>query len=257
MPRSTATQRQVVRNFGTCLNFTAASNKVTVTSAASISMNGRSSFGVSAWIYARSAGGTGFGRVVDKRGTGTSGFLILANSVTANSVALRGIVDCATTSADATLSVKIPLRQWVHVIMNFNENADSRITFYVNNTLQTLTSVTQGNGAVKNDSALDLTIGGKTATTDSGFDGYIDEVMFHTTALTSDERTALYFQGTVPSPTSARWKFDEGSGTSAADSIGSNTGTISGATYSSNVVMVPRTTAGTRTVVPVPRTQVS
>jgi hypothetical protein len=71
------------------------------------------------------------------------------------------------------------------------------------------------------------------------FDGIIDDVRIYNRALSADEIRKLYKSGQATlkqGPTNGglvgHWKFDEGSGTSAGDSSGnSNTGTITGATW--------------------------
>ena len=70
------------------------------------------------------------------------------------------------------------------------------------------------------------------------YSGLIDEVAFFSSDQSSNISTI--YNGGVPgdltslSP-SGWWRFNEGSGTTATDSAGSNNGTISGVTYSTNV----------------------
>lgn len=88
-----------------------------------------------------------------------------------------------------------------------------------------------------------------------GFDGFtslygkIDDARCYTRPLSAAEVTNLYY-GIEPSPGPANWyKLDEGSGTTATDSgSAAKNGTISTATYSTDVFMVARTVAGSRTV---------
>lgn len=78
--------------------------------------------------------------------------------------------------------------------------------------------------------------------------GMYDEFQVFNFAFTSDQRSAAQYQGTYPSTGKVvYYKFDEGSGTSATDSSGNaKTGTISNATYTTDVVLKPRTAAGVR-----------
>ncbi len=63
-----------------------------------------------------------------------------------------------------------------------------------------------------------------------------DQVRTWSVALTQEEVTNLYLRNYKPSIPELEWLFDEGSGSSATDSSGNgNTGTISGATYLSDV----------------------
>lgn len=64
---------------------------------------------------------------------------------------------------------------------------------------------------------------------DGQFDGLIDDVRVWDRALSTNEVADLYNASAPAMPTPiAEWKMDEGSGTTAADSIGSNDGTLLG-----------------------------
>jgi hypothetical protein len=67
------------------------------------------------------------------------------------------------------------------------------------------------------------------------FNGDLDEIMFFNTTLTAADVLYLYQRRLVSSAGTAGlvswWKFNEGSGTTATDSVDSNPGTISGCTY--------------------------
>ena len=69
--------------------------------------------------------------------------------------------------------------------------------------------------------------------------GKIDDVSLFDYKLTAANVTSIYNGGTPNDISSlsplAWWQFNEGSGTTAIDSAGSNNGTISGATYSTDV----------------------
>ena len=73
-------------------------------------------------------------------------------------------------------------------------------------------------------------------------DGLIDEFAYFTNyELTDSDVTAIYGTGVpnnlndLSTPPTAWYRFEEGSGTTVTDSIGSNNGTINGSTYSTNV----------------------
>lgn len=73
------------------------------------------------------------------------------------------------------------------------------------------------------------------------FNGLIDEVAIYNRALTAEEIQQRYQKTSVPtqehpSGMVSYWKFDEGSGTIAGDSIGPNDGTLYGATWTSGKV---------------------
>lgn len=73
------------------------------------------------------------------------------------------------------------------------------------------------------------------------FKGKIDEVRYYNRLFTLAEAQAFCY-GVEPNPSGlvSRYKFDEGSGTTAIDSAGAKNGTITAASYSSDVFMIPR-----------------
>lgn len=77
------------------------------------------------------------------------------------------------------------------------------------------------------------------------YTGLADDFCIWNRCITAAEVTQNYSTGVAPSSGIVlRWLFNEGSGSSAIDSSGnSNTGSISGATYSTDVVMKARTAA--------------
>lgn len=78
----------------------------------------------------------------------------------------------------------------------------------------------------------------------------ITDVRTYTSAFTATQVKALYLQGINATPTNLWWKFNEGSGTTANDSSGnSNTGTITAATWSTDVPSRIRTAASARTLI--------
>jgi hypothetical protein len=82
--------------------------------------------------------------------------------------------------------------------------------------------------------------------TSYAFNGLIDEVKVFNRKLTSDEVAISYYSGIEPHPADAEYLFNEGSGTVALDSSGNgNDGTITGATYTSDVPMKERTAVPT------------
>lgn len=84
-------------------------------------------------------------------------------------------------------------------------------------------------------------IGGWDGTT-AGFnyEGNLEEVRYYSSVLTQDEVTKLYNNNIVPKGCVGEWLLNEGSGTTATDTVGTNNGTISGATWSTDVPTKPR-----------------
>jgi len=236
MPRSTATGRiaatgrLAIRDFGTALSFNGVSDLVTIPHNANQLLT--TGFTLSAWINPRSLGDINGGRIFDKTGgAGTGGFYFKVGS--SNVVGFA--VNAGTDRTSATNSV--PLGQWTHALVTVA--SDATVTFYING-VASGTPVTTS--ALSNITTTANLIIGDRADTARSFNGFIDEPRIWNVALTQAQITALYQQGTVPTTgLVAEYKFNEGSGTLATDSSGNgNTGTITGATYTSDVPIKTR-----------------
>ncbi|MFC5402673.1 glycoside hydrolase domain-containing protein [Cohnella soli] len=122
--------------------------------------------------------------------------------------------------ADYTFNYTAPIGTWVN--LTFVSNGSST-TLYVNGNIQ---------DSIAASMTLPLdTIGYIKANPVAGRDsdylkGTLDEVKIFRRALSAGEVSQL-----VQTPGLAYWKFNEGSGTTAADSWGSNTGTVNGASW--------------------------
>lgn len=229
MTRTLAAQRQLVRNFGTCLNFNGTNtNYVTITS----NQVDISVFTYSAWVFINSAKDHTIRGDTKSSGTRAPKFKIRSDrklELDEQGVALIG-----------TSTGTIPLKQWTHVAVSYD--AIGNYAFYIN-------GIISGTGtSLRVFQFGDLEIG---TSPDAGEDffGKIDDFRIYSSVLSAINVQNLYY-GIEPNNTPLVWcKFDEGSGTSAIDSSGnSNTGIITGATYSSDVFMVPRAVAATRSL---------
>src|SRR5690606_19126437 len=65
----------------------------------------------------------------------------------------------------------------------------------------------------------------------SDFDGDVADLRLYGRALTEAEAAQLWSGRPVDSGLISRWKFDEGSGTTLNDSVGSNDGALTGGTW--------------------------
>jgi RHS repeat-associated protein len=119
-----------------------------------------------------------------------------------------------------------PLNQWTHVAVTYDNGV---IKTYVNGTLVNTYS---GSGSIGDvlTSQNDFRVGGR-QTTSQNFQGRIDEARVYNRALSATEVATL--PTSAPSGLVGYWRFDENSGTTAADSSGhNNSGTLtSGATW--------------------------
>lgn len=228
MPRTTAGQRQVVRNFGTCLDFRTAGSRVTVADSASLRLT--SSLTISVWINPISFGTGGTARILSKIPS-TAGYQVLMlNNSSQGTFRLSEFGGNYDASNNA-----IKLKQWQHLAITFDKTLSSnQIKFYIN-------GINVGNATKTTDIATDtsnLTIGDQEA---GGrvFDGWIDDLRIYNRGLSASEVANLYYGSEPSSSGLVLWhKYDEGAGTSAIDSSGNQSAaTITNATYSITTIL--------------------
>jgi arylsulfatase A-like enzyme len=130
----------------------------------------------------------------------------------------------------------VTLNQWNHVAIVVPDGATqtNQVMLYLNGVA---VSGVQGSQSARtlNTSSTAVALGGDApGASNSNLDGRLDDVQIYNTALTPAEVTSLYnnpgsVNGQAPVTTPiAHWKLDDGSGSTAADTAGSNTGTLIG-----------------------------
>lgn len=234
--RSTATSRFLNRDFGTALKFVGnTGNVVTVTDTAALQLT--TGFTVSAWAYLESRGGDTFKTIVCKGTTSAGGnrnYMLALN--TTNLLLLSGYESSGGTNQFATGARVVPLHQWVHLLVTWD---GTNVQCYQDGVADgsplaaSLTPLTTGGN---------LVFGTTTGQTAQEWDGLIDSVRIYSRALSATEISNLYSLGVVPtSQLVGEWMLNEGTGSTAVDSSGNaNNGTITGATYTSQVRSINR-----------------
>ena len=126
---------------------------------------------------------------------------------------------------------------WIHVCATYDgSGTSSGIKIYINGVRDDNNNNNAGSYVAMQNNTAPLRIGSGA----SYFaNGSIDETAIFNTELSTSDVTSIYNSG-VPNDISslnpvAWYRFEEGSGTTATDSAGSNNGTITGATYSTDV----------------------
>ena len=131
------------------------------------------------------------------------------------------------TFAGVDQGVNPSANQWYHLALTYN---GTTLTFYIDgSSVGTSTAVS---GSLSLPTNQDLFIGQRSG--GSGFfDGDIDEVRIWDVVRTAQQIDDNYDVSLTGNESGlvSYWKFNEGSGTTAIDSAGSNDGTIVGATY--------------------------
>lgn len=234
MPRTTAMPRQIVRNFGTCLNFNGTSAKAIT---ASIWSTAVKNISMGAWFKSFNYKQNRQPIITNGSGSASNGYALelSGNATTDGSLMLlnHGI-------AWINLGFKIQDSNWHHIMLTIDNSNNTLV--YVDGVLR----FTGGDASLTTPAASS----GFGSDTAGWFNGLIDDGRFYNSALSGAEVTALFY-GTEPIATPINWyKFDEGSGGTANDSGSSvKNATITNATYSSDVFIIPRTLAGQRQVV--------
>ncbi len=130
----------------------------------------------------------------------------------------------------------LELNTWYHIVATWNE---SSLSLFINGELDnsesnTITTVRDSNGALQIGSQLTEDYNSNYGV--FGFDGLIETVKLHHLALSTEEINQSYLSNKPSDELNqenmlAYWKLNENSGTTTADSIGSNDGSLQGATW--------------------------
>lgn len=212
--------RYKIRDFGTCLSFDGSTTFVSIPNTGLTF----SVFTYAAWINTRD----------------TTTQAIIANNQVSNCPLFKIgssllVLDKQNVAQIGASTLKVRVGVWQHAAVTYD--ASGNYAFY-------LDGVPCGTGTSLQTFAFTAnTLIGYGAVGPDEFNGLIDDVRMYDAVLTPTQISDMYY-GIDPSTTNLQgwWKFDEGSGTTANDSSGnSRTGTITAATYSTNVAFKPRT----------------
>lgn len=194
-----------------------------------------SAFSVSAWVKMSDAT---FFRILHKGDTTNAEWNMSITSVDRLAFVLYDNDYSNYTYSDSAQLLTSFEGQWIHVGASYTgvggSTAYNGVTLYLNGIAQAKNSATQvGSYTAMHDTATSLNIGylPSGATYAKGIIGTVN--------LWNDVRTAAEFladfeagyTSTADGNIVSQWRLNAGTGTSAADSVGSNTGTISGATW--------------------------
>ncbi len=223
--RATATSRLVARDMGTSLRFIKESSNSVI---APLISGLNTAHSMSCWFYLHSYPATGASVITQNTQT--------SSNLEGMAVNTAGLLCASYYNGSYGAKAKsgaVPVRRWVHAVYTWNGSTGA---LYINNALQ-VGSTSPGLGT-----ATGLRIGAST-TPSNYMDGLIDEVRYYNRALTATEIQNLYLYDVVPQDgLVAEYLFNEATGTTATDSSGNgNHGTITGATYTTDVPLRLRT----------------
>lgn len=224
--RTTATNRVAVRDMGTALKSTAVNHYVSLGTSINDEINTAQAFTVSQWV---------------RRNTRSSlqsfmgvpaGDKFWFNFDSDNGVRLY---QQNLTPAFTKTNAKITDTEWHHLVGTFNGTTRQ---IYIDGIVQSYTATNTSTGTLNLNNTFYLVA----FPTGNNFIGTVDEPRIWNRALTADEIQKLYLYGQVPrNGLVAEYLFDEASGTTAYDTSGNgNNGTITGATYTTDVPLTLR-----------------
>lgn len=219
--RSLVSSRTLPYRHNTCLDFAAGTNNVSLADTPSLRLTGNYSYAF--WCMARSAGDGGAGRVYDHKSdliftaaTGT-GFQFFVNN-----------------NAISVVSGKIAeFKELFHVVITY----DGANVIFIKNGVVFATVAQTTNPAGESVASY---IGNRGDLV-RGLNGLVGDFrIYKGRVLSTAEAAALFRREEIDSTNlSAHWKADEGSGSTLNDSSGnSNTGTITGATFSTQIAQI-------------------
>lgn len=233
-----------VRDFGTALSF-GGSALISVTNPSVLDFT--SQFTLSCWfktsVVASTAGGELYLMAKALPAGGTYKYALFAGNANRLSFALYN--GSSNPRVDDTTSIERGTYTFVTVTYD-----GVNIKLYKNGAFiaKTATTISLPTGTSN------FEIGQRAGASDRNFKGVIDEPRAWNRALTATEISDLYYNGLARGSVMStglvgEWLFDEGSGSTAYDTSGNgNHGTITGATYTTDVVMDARGVATNRLV---------
>lgn len=236
--RNISAARQLVRNFGTCLNFTNSTDIINLGTTNPFT----GSFYFSGWVKWKGLNGA-FQSIFAKRNSYAADDLMFDF----NLVNTTGKLTIDTITSYVQFNYELPLHKWVHLVW-VHDVVGGKDKLYINGELVS----NQNIGTLGTGTSAPITVGGDQSPGQQNFNGRIDEISIGTFTASQAQVDDMFFRSIYAS--SNVWtllKLDEGSGTTATDTSGSgNNGTITGATYVTDKVMTTRTAVANRFIIP-------
>jgi len=216
------------------LDFDGVNDIVTVTDDSSLQPT---TISISAWVKSNSDTEAQYETIVDRRepNSPADGYILHTETGTGKARAL--IYDSADYAVRLS-NTNIRDGDWYQVVMTYDGSGSSGLHVYVNGALDDGTLTDGGlSGNIDYSGTRDLIIGNQQGQTQY-WDGEISNVAIWNDARTASEIQADYQNGYIDTSDAnlvSYWKLDEGTGSTATDSKGSNDGTISGASWTNNL----------------------
>jgi len=211
--------------YGRARTFNGSNQVINVGNGSSLSP-GSNSFTISAWIKTSSS----TSQKIYAKDNCSSGSLIQFDVQNTNIVRFQ-IGNSSRTTSLVNSTSTVADGNWHHVV-GMRDTASGTLKVYIDGVLDNSASDSIAGQSINN--AVNATIGRCGTFNTEVFNGSIDELRIYNTALTNSQVSLLYANSAGPI---GYWDLEEGSGSTANDrSTFENTGTISGATYTTGKV---------------------
>lgn len=231
-----------IRNFVSCLRFNGSNAYVSMGDVDTYN-SPNNAFTITAWVK----GGNSGGRIYSEGYTvnSTPNYDIIVDPTDSLKLQIWVRNDGGTVLKLNSTSNRILRRnEWTH--LGWTDN-NGTVSVYSMGELMTTTELNYTRGTI---STMNMTrLGARSIGAPASFyGGQLDDFrIYKGTALTQDEIRSIMYHGNNPTSPSVWHKMDEESGTLLIDSSGNNvTGTITNATYSTDVAFSPRTAVSGR-----------
>ena len=205
--------RLLVRPMTSSFNFDG--TDTVITAGDNSAHNFTTAMSIAAWIKPTSAGEGSLGRIVEKNGSTSKGWIFALN----DSLVDDGILFSRSGINKSSNAEVIKYGVWQHIVTAFNNVST---IFYVNG----VAAGSVAEVAELTSEASTLRIGDRGAG-GRAFKGKMRDIMIWNVKLDATQVSALYFNNIIPATgLVSHWKFDDNTGTSLTDSVGGYTGTI-------------------------------
>jgi hypothetical protein len=182
---------------GTAIDFQKNTSVLTANGGGSLANLHLTGMSVACWIFPRTSGAGGAGRIIDKDNSQGGWFFAMKNTSQLQFVGDEFATDPLVVVSTNTLT----LNAWNHVAVTWDGNANgNNCLIYINGALSAVT-ITAGSGNPDSDLAVPLCIGNRTQDNARGFDGYIDEMYIYSRVITQAKIQELMGAVLVPTPT--------------------------------------------------------
>ena len=163
------------------------------------SLNNLSAMSISAWVNAKSFGGTSLGGIVEKStGFDANGWEFYIRSTLSGTIEFNvdyDVTNLVVRTSSATFSTS-NFNKWVHLVVTWDGSTTAtNVHIYKDGVEQTYSTQTDGDASRVTDVARNMIIGNNVAGGSRVFDGSIDDVRIYNRALSTSEIKQLYMQG--------------------------------------------------------------